>query len=146
MSDNRGLAGQLRHSLSRPTQAFYHKLNCEGRSDRTRGYSLSELDHSIDARQVLTCCLIKPNEPAMVAEALTLVGLNLPQSEEEARSQEPGARRIWVGHVAGQKKPRSIRSFLGLALVRPKFSWLLDSVPGSLTLRVRPANAQRSRP
>jgi hypothetical protein len=39
----------------------------------------------------------------MVAEALTLVGLNFPQSKEGARSQNPGARRIWVGHVARQK-------------------------------------------
>ena len=116
MSDNRGLAGQLRHGLSRPEQAFYNKLNCEGRSDRTRGYSLSELDHSIDARQVLTCCLIKPNQPAMVAEALTLVGLNFPQSREGAGKRVGEGAKRRMGEAGNTALVQSVRLDAGNAL------------------------------
>jgi len=119
VSDNRGLAGQLRHGLSRPAQAFYNKLNCEGRSDRTRGYSLSELDHSIDARQVFTCCLIKPNEPPMVAEALTLVGLNFPQSKEGARRVRVWAyRRYGVWASARDARAKTLVGTAGLSDLR----------------------------
>ncbi len=51
----------------------------------------------------------------MVAEALTLVGLNFPQSKEGARSQNPGG--FGLDTLLGKKTPGSIRSFLGLALV-----------------------------
>ena len=90
MSGNRGLRGQPRHGLSRPAQAFYHKLNCEGLSDGMRGDSLSNLDHSIDTRQASTCCSIKPERPQMVAQ--TLRG-----KQRGARSKNLGARRLFGG-------------------------------------------------
>jgi len=67
----------------------------------------------------------------MVAEALTLVGLNLPQSEEEARSQEPGG--FGSGMLLG-KKASIDPLVLGFSarptqvLLAPGFcSWLLNS-------------------